>query len=73
MKNNMFIIDRLENNSVVLEDDCGDILTIDKSLIEGEIKEGNIVIKESGLFNVDIKATIDRKNKINALMKGMWE
>ena len=69
----MFIIDRLEDELVVLEDNYGDIRTIDKSLIEGETKEGNVVINENGLFKVDIKASIDRKNKVNALMKGMWE
>lgn len=73
MKREMFIIDRLEDELVVLEDNYGDIRTIDKSLIEGETKEGNVVINENGLFKVDIKATIDRKNKVNALMKGMWE
>lgn len=73
MKREMFIIDRLEGDSVVLEDNYARVINIDKKLIEGEIKAGNVVIKENGLFKVDIEATIERKDEINALMKGMWE
>lgn len=73
MQEKVFIIDRVEGNSVVLEDCYGELITIDKRLIEGETKEGNVLINKDGLFTVDIEATIGRRNKINALMKGMWE
>ena len=59
--------------SVVLEDDKQDIILIDINLFDKEPKDGDVVVMCNNSFYVDEDATKERKNKINSLMKGMWE
>ena len=73
MSNKKFIVDRIENKSVVLEDDKKDIILIDINLFDKQPKDGDVVVMCNNSFYVDEGATKDKKNKINSLMKGMWE
>lgn len=73
MKDKKFIVDRIENKSVVLEDEKRDIILIDINLFDKKPKDGDIVIMCNNSFYVDEDATKDKKNKINSLMKGMWK
>jgi len=73
MKDKKFIVDRIENKSVVLEDDKRDIILIDINLFDKQPKDGDVVVMRNNSFYVDEDATKDKKNKINSLMKGMWE
>ena len=73
MKDRRFIVDRIENKSVVLEDDKKDIILIDINLFDKKPKDGDVVVMFNNSFYVDEDATKERKNKINSLMKGMWE
>ena len=73
MKDKKFIVDRIENKSVVLEDDKKDIILIDINLFDKKPKDGDVVVMCNNSFYVDEGATKDKKNKINSLMKGMWE
>ena len=73
MSNKIFIVDRIENKSVVLEDEKQDIILIDINLFDKQPKDGDVVIMHNNSFYVDKDATKQRKNKINSLMKGMWE
>lgn len=73
MKEKKFIVDRIENNSVVLEDDKQDIIIIDINLFDTRPNEGDVIVMCNDSFKVDEEATNERKRKINALMKGMWE
>lgn len=73
MKKKKFIVDRIENNSVVLEDEKQDIILIDINLFSTKPKEGDVVVMCNNSFKVDEDATKERRNKINTLMKGMWE
>ena len=73
MKDRRFIVDRIENKSVVLEDDKKDIILIDINLFDKQPKDGDVVVMCNNSFYVDEDATKERKNKINSLMKGMWE
>ena len=74
MNSKEFIVDRIEGNSIVIEDLNENVIILEKNLVEGNPKEGDVLIKlEDNKYIVDINATIDRKNKIQALMKGMWE
>ena len=66
-------MDRIENKSVVLEDDKKDIILIDIDLFHKKHKDGDVVVMLNNSFYVDEDATKERKNKINSLMKGMWE
>ncbi|MBQ5695911.1 MAG: DUF3006 domain-containing protein [Clostridium sp.] len=73
MKYEKFIVNRTENNFVVLEDYKREIILIDINLFNKKPKDGDIVIKYNNLFYVDYNYTREREEKINSLMKGMWE
>ena len=73
MKYEKFIVNRTENNFVVLEDYKREIILIDINLLNKKPKDGDIVIKYNNLFYVDYNYTREREEKINSLMKGMWE
>ena len=73
MSSKKFIVDRIENKSVVLEDEKQDIILIDINLFDKQPKDGDVVIMHNNSFYVDENATKERKYKINSLMKGMWE
>lgn len=68
-----FIVDRIEGNSIVLEDEKQGIILIDINLFDKQPKDGDVVVMCNNSFYVDEDATKDKKNKINSLMKGMWE
>lgn len=73
MNDKKFIVDRIENKSVVLEDEKRDIILIDINLLDKKPKDGDIVIMCNNSFYVDENYTKDKKNKTNSLMKGMWK
>ena len=64
-----FIVDRIEGNSIVLEDEKQGI-----NLVDTKPSEGDVVVEiDDNSFKVNEDATKERKSNINALMKGMWE
>jgi len=73
MTHKKFIVDRIENKSVVLEDDKKDIILIDIDFFNKQPKDGDVVIMCNNSFYIDEEFTKDKKNEINNLMKGMWE
>ena len=69
-----FIVDRIEGNSIVLEDEKQGIVLIDINLFDTKPSEGDVVVEiDDNSFKVNEDATKERKSNINALMKGMWE
>lgn len=69
-----FIVDRIEGNSIVLEDEKQGIILIDINLFDTKPSEGDVVVEiDDNSFKVNENATKERKSNINALMKGMWE
>ena len=69
-----FIVDRIEGNSIVLEDEKQGIILIDINLFDTKPSEGDVVVEiDDNSFKVNEDATKERKCNINALMKGMWE
>ena len=69
-----FIVDRIEGNSIVLEDEKQGIILIDINLFDTKPSEGDVVVeRDDNSFKVNEDATKERKSNINALMKGMWE
>ena len=69
-----FIVDRIEGNSIVLEDEKQGIILIDINLFDTKPSEGDVVVEIDDIsFKVNEDATKERKSNINALMKGMWE
>ena len=73
MDKKMFIVDRIEEESIVLEDYEGEIIVIDKDKVKSIPLEGDILVKDGDLFFVDIEETRKRREKIKNIMKGMWD
>lgn len=73
MDENSFIVDRIEENIIVLENNNGDIIKVGLSFIDEKPSEGDILVKIGNNFKVDKVATLNRKKYINKLMRGMWE
>ena len=74
MEKKKFIVDRIEGNSIVLEDEKQGIILIDINLFDTKPSEGDVVVEiDDNSFKVNEDATKERKSNINSLMKGMWE
>ncbi len=71
------IIDRIENNIVVIEVK-DKVLNVSKSLFEGDFKEGDsvdIILEEGTIIKVvkNEEATKSRKEYMENLVKDMWQ
>lgn len=66
------IVDRIEEDSIVIELDNEEIINIERSknLI---IKEGDVVIIEEGIIKVDEEETYKRKNQIEKKFRRLFE
>ena len=74
MKESHFIVDRIEGRSLVLQNRNAEIIIIDKTNVEDEVREGDILVKvHKNRYIVNREETDKRKTKIDNLMKGMWE
>ena len=74
MKESHFIVDRIEGRSLVLQNRNAEIIIIDKTNVEDEVSEGDILVKISKTrYIVNKEETDNRKTEIDNLMKGMWE
>lgn len=71
--NEKYIIDRVEEEYAILEKENGDMCKILSENIEGNFKEGDILVKEGESFKIDEEFTKLRKDKINNIMKDMWQ
>ena len=67
------IVDRIEEELIVVcEDLQGNMINVDRMQIEGQVKEGDILILKGEKYQVDEASTEKRKREIEALVKGMW-
>lgn len=73
MEENKYIVDRIEENYVVLENGKDNVFNVKKSDIIGNIKEGDILYIKDNLYFIDERITELRKKEIDNLMKGLWE
>ena len=74
MKESHFIVDRIEGRSLVLQNRNAEIIIIDKTNVEDEVREGDILVKvHKKRYIVNKEETDNRKTEIDNLMKGMWE
>ena len=74
MKESHFIVDRIEGRSLVLQNRNAEIIIIDKTNVEDEVREGDILVKvHKNRYIVSEGESGSRKTGIDNLMKGMWE
>lgn len=68
-----YIIDRIEQEMVICENENGSMEKISLKEIPGEAKEGDVLLKINGAFQVDREATNRRRQKmrekLNRLIK----
>ena len=68
----MLIIDRIEDGIVVIED--GDSrFEVPASMLDGSVKEGDVVTLENGMYVPDISDTEKRRREIQKLQDDLWE
>ena len=67
------VIDRFEGIYAVCQDEDGTMVNIEKSIIEGKPKEGDIIDISETKIIVDKKATIQRQKEIEELTKDLWK
>ena len=68
----MLSVDRIENNYAVCVNDDGEYLDIELSLINGEIKEGDILTFDNGKYIIDKEKTKSEREKIQALQDDLF-
>lgn len=74
MKESQFIVDRIEGRSLVLQNKNAEIIIIDRTNVDNEVNEGDVLIKiDKNKYIVSKEETKERKNKIDNLTKGMWK
>ena len=69
---NMYVIDRIEGDYIVIESPEGDIINVKREFLKGKAKEGDCLVKEDNYFIIDVEATEKRKVQIAKKLKGMW-
>ena len=74
MKESQFIVDRIEGRSLVLQNKNAEIIIIDRTSVDNEVNEGDVLIKiDKNKYIVSKEETKERNIKIDNLTKGMWK
>lgn len=68
----MLIIDRIEDGIAVIEDG-NSRLEIPAEMLGENIREGDVVIPENGLYIKDENASAARRDEIIKLQNDLWE
>lgn len=68
-----YIIDRIEGNYAIIETYDGFIKEINSDKIQGDFKEGDVLLMEGEFFKVSEELTKERRKKIENIMKNMWQ
>lgn len=68
----MIILERYEGKYAVLEVD-GKIINVDKGLLKGDIKEGDLLILKDGTYYRDEEGTRARKEYMAARFTRLWK
>ena len=69
----IFIVDRVEGKFAVCEDEKMHMIDVNLEHINGNVREGCIIIKNNNMYYVDEILTKKRKEEIENLMKGLWD
>lgn len=68
-----YIIDRFEAQSAILEDEDRTFITVPKSSLPMESKEGDVIVKDSAGYHLDLEETGKRREEISKKMRGLWK
>lgn len=60
-----YIVDRVEDNVVFLEDDeTKEIIEVSKDIISFDVRDGDLLDYENGTYNINKEETASRKKRI---------
>lgn len=68
-----YIVDRFEGKYAVCEDVNKEIIDIKLNILPNEIKEGDVVVFNKGVYSIDVDETKARKDRVGKLMNDIWE
>ena len=68
----MIILDRYEDGYAVLEVD-NQTINIDRNLLEGDLKEGDVLVLRQGKYYKDEEATESRRRYMVDRFSKLWE
>ena len=67
-----YIVDRFEEDFVVLEKDTGGSINIKRELLP-DANRGDVLTEENGVFIIDEQETLERKKRISEKMNKLFE
>jgi hypothetical protein len=67
------IVDRCEGDLAVCEKDDKSTLAIPLSELPLEVRPGDVVVFENGLYRIDLSETKDLKKLVEKLANDLWE
>lgn len=67
-----YTVDRIEGNVIVCFDENGKSKELDLSLVEN-VREGDSVVENNGVYTIDKEYIEIRRKKIIALQNSLWE
>ncbi|MGL5354909.1 MAG: DUF3006 domain-containing protein [Clostridium sp.] len=68
-----FVVDRIDGENITIEAINEEMIIINKKDVNEIPREGHVLIKKDNMYVIDTKETEARKEKINKIMKGMWQ
>ena len=68
----MLIIDRIEEGTAVIEDG-NSRFEVPAEMLGRNVKEGDVVVSENGLYIKDENASAARRDEIIKLQNDLWE
>lgn len=73
MRKETFIVDRIEEDYAVCEMENRKMIDIKLTQINGNIKDGDVLVYSDGFYKVDKELTDKRKDEAKNLVEGMWD
>lgn len=67
-----YIVDRFEEDFVVLEKETGGSINIKRELLP-HVQRGDVLTEENGVFLIDEQETLERKRRISEKMNKLFE
>lgn len=73
-ENDMFVLDRIEGNNAICENmHNGELIDIDKNLIDKNAKEGDVLIFKNDMYLINKEENLKRREEINNLIDNLWK
>lgn len=74
IKENTFVVDRIENNVAVCENrDTGKMVEIPVEKLPQEIKDGTVITEKNGHYEIDKAKQEEIENRIEEKMNDIWK